>query len=75
MKLLLIAAVLLLLTLVSLQQPKVADIVFKNGNVYTANDSAPRAQAIAVKDDRIIFVGTNAAAQVGLEVDEIEQVA
>ncbi|HEX6283503.1 MAG TPA: amidohydrolase, partial [Pyrinomonadaceae bacterium] len=40
-----------------------ADIVFKNGNVYTANDKAPQAQAIAVKSDRIVFVGTNAAAQ------------
>jgi predicted amidohydrolase YtcJ len=40
-----------------------ADVVFKNGNVYTANDKAPQAQAIAVKGDRIVFVGTNAAAQ------------
>ena len=64
MKLLLIPAILLLLlSLVPTQQPAVADIVFKNGNVYTANDKAPRAQAIAVKDDRIVFVGTNAAAQ------------
>src|SRR5689334_20690886 len=63
MKLLLIPAILLLLSLVPTQQPTVADIVFKNGNVYTANDKAPRAQAIAVKDDRIVFVGTNAAAQ------------
>jgi predicted amidohydrolase YtcJ len=47
------------------QQPPVttADIVFKNGNVYTANDKAPTAQAIAVKADRIVFVGSNAAAQ------------
>ena len=46
-------------------QPRVqpADIVFKNGNIYTANDRSPRAQAIAVKGDRIIFVGTNVAAQ------------
>jgi predicted amidohydrolase YtcJ len=46
-------------------QPRVApaDIVFKNGNVYTANDKAPQAEAIAVKSDRIVFVGTNAAAQ------------
>jgi predicted amidohydrolase YtcJ len=63
MKLLLIAATLLLLSLVPIQQSTVADIVFKNGNIYTANDKAPRAQAIAVKADRIIFVGTNAAAQ------------
>jgi predicted amidohydrolase YtcJ len=46
-------------------QPRVApaDIVFKNGNIYTANDKAPQAEAIAVKADRIVFVGTNAAAQ------------
>lgn len=40
-----------------------ADIVFKNGNIYTANDKDPRAEAIAVKADRIIFVGSNSAAQ------------
>ena len=40
-----------------------ADIVLKNGNVYTADDKTPQAQAIAVKGDRIVFVGTNAAAQ------------
>ena len=45
------------------QRVQPADLVFKNGNIYTANDRAPRAQAIAVKGDRIVFVGTNAAAQ------------
>jgi predicted amidohydrolase YtcJ len=65
MKLLsLVASLLLLLTLMPAQQPaQTADVVFKNGNVYTANDKEPRAEAIAVKADRIIFVGTNAAAQ------------
>jgi predicted amidohydrolase YtcJ len=66
MKLLLIAASLLLLTLFTPTPAPVqsaADIVFKNGNVYTANDKAAKAQAIAVKGDRIVFVGTNAAAQ------------
>jgi predicted amidohydrolase YtcJ len=55
----------LLLTLTTAPQPiqSAADIVFKNGNVYTANDKAPRAQAVAVSKDRIVFVGTNAAAQ------------
>src|SRR5689334_3479245 len=66
MKPLLVAASLLLLT-VFIPAPQraqsAADIVFKNGNVYTANDKAPRAQALAVKADRIIFVGSNAAAQ------------
>jgi predicted amidohydrolase YtcJ len=64
MRLLLIVVSALLVSLIPFQ-PRVAsaDIVFKNGNVYTANDKAPQAQAIAVKGDRIVFVGTNAAAQ------------
>ena len=41
------------------QQPTVADIVFKNGNVYTVNERAPKAEAVAVRKDRIIFVGSN----------------
>ena len=40
-----------------------ADIVFINGNVYTVNERQPRAQAVAVKGDRIIFVGSNADAK------------
>jgi predicted amidohydrolase YtcJ len=65
MKILLLAASVLLLTLTTAPRTpqSAADIVFKNGNVYTANDKAPRAQAIAVKGDRIVFVGSNEAAQ------------
>jgi predicted amidohydrolase YtcJ len=40
-----------------------ADLVFKNGNVYTANNKSPHAEAIAVKADRIVFAGSNAEAQ------------
>ncbi|MGH9759592.1 MAG: amidohydrolase [Blastocatellia bacterium] len=40
-----------------------ADVVFQNGNFYTANDKAPRAQAVAVKDERFIYVGSNSGAQ------------
>jgi hypothetical protein len=39
------------------------DIVFKNGNVYTVNDRQPRAESIAVKGDRIVFVGSDREAQ------------
>src|SRR5215216_2975865 len=65
MKLIALAASLLLLTFFTsaIQQSTIADIVFKNGNVYTANDQSPKAQAIAVKGDKIVFVGTNEAAQ------------
>ena len=64
MRLLLILASALLVSFMPLQSTVVpADIVFKNGNVYTANDKSPQAEAIAVKADRIVFVGTNAEAQ------------
>lgn len=64
MRLLLILVSVLLLSVTPVpQRGQTADIVFKNGNVYTANDRAPSAQAIAVKADRIVFVGTNAAAE------------
>ena len=39
-----------------------AETVFVNGNIYTANDRQPRAEAIAAKDGRIVFVGSNAEA-------------
>jgi predicted amidohydrolase YtcJ len=37
-----------------------ADLVFINANVYTVNDKQPHAEAVAVKGDRILFVGSNA---------------
>src|SRR6266852_8552424 len=40
-----------------------ADLVFTNVNIYTANEKQPRAEAVAVKGDRIVFVGSNAAAK------------
>lgn len=40
-----------------------ADLVFKNGNVYTGNDRQPRAEAVAVSGDRILFAGSNVEAQ------------
>ncbi|HLG06076.1 MAG TPA: amidohydrolase, partial [Gemmatimonadales bacterium] len=43
-------------------QPAPADLVFRNARVYTANDNAPRAEAVAVKGDRIVYVGSNGGA-------------
>src|SRR6185369_8964817 len=64
MRLVLIILGLILLSVTpARQQVAPADILFKNGNVYTANDQQPTAQAVAVKGDRIIFVGSNADAQ------------
>ena len=40
-----------------------ADLIFVNGNVYTVNDKQPHAEAIAVKKDRIAFVGSNEEAR------------
>jgi predicted amidohydrolase YtcJ len=60
-----IAALLLSISLVGVIVPGAtvfapADIVFKNGNIYTVNERQPHAEAIAVKGDRIVFVGSNA---------------
>jgi predicted amidohydrolase YtcJ len=40
-----------------------ADLVFKNGNIYTVNERQPHVEAIAVKGDRIVFAGSNAEVQ------------
>ncbi|HEY8459966.1 MAG TPA: amidohydrolase [Blastocatellia bacterium] len=40
-----------------------ADIVFKNGNIYTGNDDKPKAEAVAAKYGKIVFVGSNADAK------------
>lgn len=63
MRLTLIVVIALLLSMVPVQQSTGADIVFQNGNVYTVDTKQPRAQAIAVSKDRIVFVGSNADAQ------------
>src|SRR5688572_23584385 len=64
MRLVLIVVIALLLSLFPVSpQTAGADIVFKNGNVYTVDPKTPRAQAIAVTKDRIVFVGSNADAE------------
>ncbi len=50
---------LLLLPPSSQGAPREADTIFLNGNVYTVNDAAPRAEAIAIKGERILFAGSN----------------
>jgi predicted amidohydrolase YtcJ len=40
-----------------------ADLLFTNGKVYTGSARNPRAQAVAVKGDRIVFVGSSAEAK------------
>ncbi|PVX27416.1 MAG: amidohydrolase, partial [Candidatus Bathyarchaeum sp.] len=36
-----------------------ADLVFTDGNILTMNSVQPSAEAVAIKNDRIIKVGTN----------------
>lgn len=40
--------------------PEPASLILKNGNIYTVNDQQPRAEAIAARDGRIVYVGGNA---------------
>src|SRR5438067_1414807 len=40
-----------------------AEIVFKNGNIYTVDERQPHAEAIAVKAGHILYVGSNTAVQ------------
>jgi predicted amidohydrolase YtcJ len=53
-----VAAILLLMASIA-SAAETADTIFINGNVYTVNEKQPRAEAIAVSRDRIIFVGSN----------------
>lgn len=39
--------------------PTDVDLVLRDGNIYTVNERAPHAEAVAVKDQRIVFVGSN----------------
>src|SRR6185436_6907614 len=49
----------LILSVASLSGDPTTDLVLKNANVYTVSEKQLRAEAIAVKDARIIFVGSN----------------
>jgi len=51
-----------------------ADIVYRNGQIYTVNASSPWAQAVAIKEDRFIFVGTddNVATYIGAETRVVD---
>ena len=36
-----------------------ADLVLHNANIYTVNDKAPKAEALAIRDGKFIYVGSN----------------
>jgi hypothetical protein len=54
-----VAIVSALLLSPTMAKVQTADLVFKNGNIYTVNDARPKAEAVAIKGDRIVFVGSN----------------
>ncbi|SDI26565.1 amidohydrolase [Aliiruegeria lutimaris] len=47
-----------LASLASAQSQEVADTIYEGGPILTMNDAAPRAEALAVKDGRILAVGS-----------------
>lgn len=47
----------------SVTSPAPADKIFLNGTVYTAAEGKPKAEAVAVRNGRVIFVGSNADAK------------
>src|SRR6266496_5868940 len=47
----------------NLPRAETADLIFVSGNIYTANDKQSHTDAVAVKADRIVFVGSNADAK------------
>ncbi|GGZ71847.1 hypothetical protein GCM10007028_06510 [Algibacter mikhailovii] len=62
----LVLTVVLLTVLVACKseaKKEAADTVFTNGKVYTVNDAQPWAESVAVKDDKIVFVGSTEDAQ------------
>jgi predicted amidohydrolase YtcJ len=36
-----------------------AELILTNGNIYTVNEKQPHAQAVAIKDGKFVFVGSN----------------
>src|SRR4051812_30953873 len=64
MKILSILFTVVLLGLAAPQpQTASADLVLVNGNIYTVNQKMAHAEAVAIKGDRLVFVGSNAAAK------------
>lgn len=59
-KLILLGVLVQLLLFNACESPesKVADEIIINGNIYTVNSAMPQAEALAIKGDRILAVGT-----------------
>ena len=60
MRILLLGSLLFLLSMGCRDsRPEFADLVLLNGNILTMDTANARAEALAIVDDRIIFVGSN----------------
>jgi predicted amidohydrolase YtcJ len=55
-------APLLVVLAMTVVNAETADTIFLNGNIYTVNEKQPHAEAIAIKTDRVAFVGSNTEA-------------
>ncbi len=53
------AGILAALSVIGGAQKDSADLILKNGNIYTVNDAQPKAEAVAVKGSKIVFAGSN----------------
>ena len=70
-----IAALILLAPALAQSPPgPYADLVLRNGKIVTLNAATPAAQAVAVRDDRILAIGSNADARrwIGLRTKVID---
>ena len=44
---------------VAMARAEDVDLLLTNGNIYTVTEQQPQAEAVAVKANRIVFVGSN----------------
>jgi hypothetical protein len=58
-----IALVFLAIFWTSCTQQQHADLIISGGNIYTVNDQQPTVEAVAIKDEKIIFAGSEAEAR------------
>jgi predicted amidohydrolase YtcJ len=61
--LLLFLSATLLTTACSQQEQPVADMVVTNANIYTVDDANPKAEAMVIRADTLVFVGASEEAQ------------
>ena len=44
------------------EKKQTADLIIRGGKIYTGNDAQPEVEAVAVKNDKIIFAGKESEA-------------